>query len=329
MKRETSTVVMGMVMMPMPMPMPMPRFAFFSPWHQRAHRTADIIWKQRPGATECLASLREIDLYAMEGHVKSELSGVIGQAYESWKRTPSEFCVSERYPVRELWYRASLAWQSMLTAADSADEDEDNDNDNDNDEGSCERPLVVAHNAVNQALLCVALGLPASYFRHAGAGSPCRLVSSHLISSHLISSRRAPLPRRFVQSNGGISCLDFIPDRPLPVIDRLNQSPDSPLSARLTCPRLILVRAGATELSENGVLMGMIDEPLSQVGAKQAVSANHATRDAAADQTRLAVRCARCAYRCCWASRPSRKSSTLRWRAPGPQRSSPTSTRTR
>lgn len=164
--------------------------------------------------------------------------------------------------MRELWYRASLALQSILVSDDS--------------ETTPERPLIVAHNAVNQALLCVSMGLPASYFRYGrktkrNIEKACRGNVFESLSFWFFS----PLPgrpRRFVQSNGGISCLDFIPDRPLPVIDRLNQSPDSPLSARLTCPRLILIRAGATELSENGVLMGMIDEPLSQVGAKQAVS---------------------------------------------------------
>eukprot|EP00983_Pelagomonas_calceolata_P078649 1154328-Pelagomonas_calceolata.AAC.1 len=52
---------------------------------------------------------------------------------------------------RELWYRASLAWQRIL--AEPADAD---------------RLLVVAHNNTNQGLLCTALGLPATYFRTHG-----------------------------------------------------------------------------------------------------------------------------------------------------------------
>lgn len=50
--------------------------------------------------------------------------------------------------ARELWYRASLAWQSLLDPP-----------------AETTSTLVVAHNAVNQALICTALGLPASYFR--------------------------------------------------------------------------------------------------------------------------------------------------------------------
>ena len=48
---------------------------------------------------------------------------------------------------RELWYRASLALRHVLEA----------------DAGP--RALLVAHNAVNQAVLCVALGLPPARFR--------------------------------------------------------------------------------------------------------------------------------------------------------------------
>ena len=48
---------------------------------------------------------------------------------------------------RELWHRASLAWQQTL-----------------NIEGMrC--ALVVAHNAVNQPMIATATGLPPSYFR--------------------------------------------------------------------------------------------------------------------------------------------------------------------
>jgi hypothetical protein len=70
------------------------------------------------------------------------------------------------YPSRrELWHRASLVWQHLLrpgelempaeasagpTAAKSVDP---------------RVILVVAHNAINQALVGTALGLPPSYFR--------------------------------------------------------------------------------------------------------------------------------------------------------------------
>lgn len=96
---------------------------------------------------------------------------------------------------RELWYRASLALTHMLsqpsppsqTAAASG-----------NDATQRSTSLVVAHNAVNQAVLCVALGLPPSRFR--------TLVQCNAATSWL----------RF-QSDGNATLVTLL---------HLNQSPD-------------------------------------------------------------------------------------------------------
>ena len=92
-----------------------------------------------------------------------------------------------RSTCRELWYRASLAWQQILGVED------------------VRSALVVAHNAVNQALLNTALGLPPTFFR------------------------------RLTQTNAATSVIDFQPNGdkpPNPVIDRMNQAslilPDHP-----------------------------------------------------------------------------------------------------
>ena len=81
---------------------------------------------------------------------------------------------------RELWYRASLAWREVLAA-----------------EG-VRASLVVAHNAVNQALLATALGLPPAFFR------------------------------RLTQTNAATSVLDFAPapggGPPTLTVDRMNQA---------------------------------------------------------------------------------------------------------
>lgn len=81
---------------------------------------------------------------------------------------------------RELWYRASKAWHAILDTPDD-----------------CNSLLVVAHNAVNQALIATALGLPATYFR------------------------------RLLQSNAAVSVLDLQPTlavNPRVTVDRLNQA---------------------------------------------------------------------------------------------------------
>lgn len=82
-------------------------------------------------------------------------------------------------PCRELWYRASLAWRQILEA--------------DNTRSA----LVVAHNAVNQAMLNTAIGLPPTFFR------------------------------RLTQTNGATSVVDFQPNGDSPpsrIIDRINQA---------------------------------------------------------------------------------------------------------
>jgi len=127
---------------------------FVSPL-SRARQTADKIMervqvmKNRPEII--LPSLREIDLYSFQGMDKFSRRAEVSAEYAQWKANPSAFEIDGHAPVRELWYRASLAWQSILCMV-IAEEAEDD-------------ILVVAHNAVNQALLCTAMGLPPELFR--------------------------------------------------------------------------------------------------------------------------------------------------------------------
>lgn len=182
---------------------------FVSPL-QRATQTADMIWGDRPGPMTTLPSLREIDLYSFQGLEKSQGRARYGSAYDAWQTSPADFLIDGHAPVRELWYRASLAWQDILASNDSGG-----------------NVLVVAHNAVNQALICTALGLPATYFR------------------------------RLTQSNAAFSVIDFewtinengTPNPPVINLERLNQFPDAPLNreklGRATADRLVLVTGSA------------------------------------------------------------------------------------
>ena len=83
------------------------------------------------------------------------------------------------YVCRELWFRASIAWQQIL-----------------GDQSGNRNTLLVAHNAVNQALVATAIGLPPTYFR------------------------------RLLQNNAATTVLDFQPTQDGPPrvnLDRLNQ----------------------------------------------------------------------------------------------------------
>ena len=135
---------------------------------KRASETAEIVWGNRKRSGEDGASdpfvdvvdLREIDLYAFEGLLKEEGVEKFGEEYMNWKKRPGDFEIDGHYPVRELWDRATSVWENVLTRQ------------------SHKRLLVVAHNAVNQALLGSALGLGPHYFR--------RLLQSNCAVSKVI-----------------------------------------------------------------------------------------------------------------------------------------------
>jgi len=113
-----------------------------------------------------LPALREIDLYSLQGVVKAEVATAEAGARErmtaqlaAWKAAPAAFELDGHAPVRELWHRASLAWQQVLHEEGSAPAKRGG-------KGKKERvTLVVAHNAVNQALLGTAAGWGPETFR--------------------------------------------------------------------------------------------------------------------------------------------------------------------
>lgn len=121
---------------------------------------------------------------------------------------------------RELWYRASLAWRSILESASPAG-------------GTA---LVVAHNAINQALLCTAVGLPPSSFR------------------------------RFHQNNGALTVLDFVRggdgaagEDTRVLVDRVNQVCDA--SCACNSPtRLWQVERGCAPRTRPGARMAVLAE---------------------------------------------------------------------
>ncbi|KAK7312630.1 hypothetical protein VNO77_36633 [Canavalia gladiata] len=195
----------------------------------RSKRTAEIIWGPRQEPIIPDFDLREIDLYSFQGLLKHEGKARYGSAYHQWQVDAANFIIDGHYPVRELWERARSCWTKIL-AHDSRS------------------VLVVAHNAVNQALVATAIGLGAEYFR------------------------------TLLQSNCGVSVLDFIPrsegGSPNICLNRLNQTPGSPIAGgksggRETNKRIILVCKGSTQgNTENGFHFAG-DQPLNMLGVIQ------------------------------------------------------------
>ncbi|KAF4369978.1 hypothetical protein G4B88_016139 [Cannabis sativa] len=145
---------------------------------ERSKRTAEIIWDNREEEVITDMDLREIDLYSFQGLLKHEGKAKFGETFRQWQVDPANFNIDGHYPVRELWDRARNCWDKIL-------------------EHEGRSVLVVAHNAVNQALVATAIGLGTEYFRV------------------------------LLQSNCGVSVLDFTPriegGSPFVCLDRLNQ----------------------------------------------------------------------------------------------------------
>ncbi|GMG98472.1 hypothetical protein Nepgr_000312 [Nepenthes gracilis] len=191
---------------------------------KRARQTAEIIWGHCREATIMEYDLREIDLYSFQGLLKHEGKERFGDAYHQWQVDAPNFNIDGHYPVRELWERARSCWNRILVHESQS-------------------VLVVAHNAVNQALIATSLGLGTEYFRI------------------------------LIQSNCGVSVLDFIPQAggvsPYICLNRLNQTPNSPIAAgsfggRKASQRIILVCHGSLQ---NNAEVG--DMPMNILGVIQ------------------------------------------------------------
>ncbi|CAN0916653.1 Probable 2-carboxy-D-arabinitol-1-phosphatase [Linum grandiflorum] len=193
----------------------------------RSKRTAEIIWGNRGEEIITDSDLREIDLYSFQGLLKHEGKEKFGAAFRQWQGDAPNFIIDGHYPVRELWGRARNCWDRIL-------------------EHESRSVLVVAHNAVNQALVATAIGLGTEYFRI------------------------------LLQSNCGVSVLDFTPSAdggsPSICLNRLNQTPSSPIEAgvsggRKASKRVVLVCHG-TGVAGDQAMMNMLGMIQSQKTAE-------------------------------------------------------------
>ncbi|OVA04652.1 Histidine phosphatase superfamily [Macleaya cordata] len=195
----------------------------------RSKRTAEIIWDARKEVMIPESDLREIDLYSFQGLLKHEGKEKYGDAFRQWQIDAPNFNIDGHYPVRELWARARNCWDKILSH-----------------EGKS--VLVVAHNAVNQALVATAIGLGTEYFRV------------------------------LLQSNCGVSVLDFTPQAenksPHICLNRLNQTPNSPIAptssaGRKSSKRIILVCQPSTQGNIETTFPSSLDGPLNMLGVIQ------------------------------------------------------------
>lgn len=122
----------------------------------------------------------------------------------------ANFNIDDHYPVRELWARARCCWTKILIHESKS-------------------VLVVAHNAVNQALVATAIGTVSHLIVN---------LVLYYVNCHFQCSFFFPFPfwqlglgteyfRILLQSNCGASVLDFTPQAdggpPYICLNRLNQ----------------------------------------------------------------------------------------------------------
>ncbi|KAK1354620.1 putative 2-carboxy-D-arabinitol-1-phosphatase [Heracleum sosnowskyi] len=201
---------------------------FASPLN-RSKRTAEIIWGTRKEEILTDLDLREIDLYSFQGLLKHEGKEKFGEAFHEWQKNPANFSIDGNYPVRQLWERARNCWDKILFHESRS-------------------VLVVAHNAVNQALIATAMGLGTEYFRV------------------------------LLQSNCGVSVLDFTPRvdglPPHVCLNRLNQTPGSPVAGgssggRKARKQIILVCHASSRSDFKASVPAVGDSPMDMLGIIQ------------------------------------------------------------
>lgn len=124
----------------------------------RPKETAEIILKHHFTVTlELDENLVEISHGLWEGKFESEIEAAFPGELQRWKVTPEAVQMPEGENLNQVWERAQTAWKAMLDSAIAPLDGEDL--------GHPQTILVVAHDAVNKALLAQLLGLgPESFW---------------------------------------------------------------------------------------------------------------------------------------------------------------------
>jgi phosphoserine phosphatase len=141
----------------------------------RPKETAEIILKYHTDLKlELRDELREISHGLWEGKFESEIEASYPGLLEEWKTSPENVQMPEGENLQQVWERAIAAWQDIVLSVSGTG-------------------IVVAHDAINKAILCHLFGLEPEHFW------------------------------KFKQGNGAVSVIDY-PHGPegLPVLQAMN-----------------------------------------------------------------------------------------------------------
>jgi phosphoserine phosphatase len=132
---------------------PIPLTGAVSSSMARPKETAEIILAHHPHLTlELRDDLREISHGLWEGKFEAEIEQEYPGLLQQWQSQPETVQMPEGENLQDIWHRAIAGWQAIVTAA-----------------AQSPTPLtilVVAHDAINKAILCHVSGLgPESFWQ--------------------------------------------------------------------------------------------------------------------------------------------------------------------
>lgn len=212
--------------------------------HQTANEIVSVLQTVLPETPtpETVDTIKEIDLPRWEGLSFQEAEAQDPKTFRAWFDDPANFSMtledgSEFFPIRSLYKRAAQFWQGMLPKHPD------------------QTVLVVAHSAINRALIATALQL-----------GPERHENLH-------------------QANCAISILNFsggvgesVQLESMNLTAHMGETLPA-MRSRYKGPRMLLVRHGETEWNRQGRFQGQIDIPLNENGQRQGEQAAEFLKD--------------------------------------------------
>jgi phosphoserine phosphatase len=143
----------------------------------RPKQTAEAILQRHPGLTlELEPQLQEISHGLWEGKLEEEIEQGYPGLLKQWQETPETVQMPEGENLQQVWQRATAAWDAIVSSTPLG-------------EGRPTTVLVVAHDAVNKAILCHVLGQSPEHFWAFKQGNGAVSVIDYALSSSTESSK--------------------------------------------------------------------------------------------------------------------------------------------